>query len=77
MKIVIKETYGGLKTYLNQVFLFDDIIESNKYTNESGNLLSNPDNKTEEDNIDSENPNAAITETENFTQNDPSPKKIL
>ncbi len=49
---MIKETYGGQKTYLNQVFLYDDIVE-NKYTNESVNLITN-ENKTDEENNESE-----------------------
>lgn len=37
LKIVIKETYGGLKTYINQVYLYDEIpeIENKKSINES------------------------------------------
>ena len=36
LKIVIKETYGGLKTYINQVYLYDEIpeIENKKSINE-------------------------------------------
>ena len=75
MKIVIKETYGGQKTYLNQVFLFDDIIE-NKFTNESVNLLSN-ENRTEEDNIDSEPVNALNTESEVYIKNTSPVKKVV
>ena len=77
MKIMIKETFGGTKTYLNQVFLFDDIVENDKkITNESLNLVTN-ENKTEEENIDSE-PIHPINTTEsdhNNFKNDP-PKKI-
>ena len=78
MKILIKETFGGTKTYLNQVFLYDDIVENDKkLTNESVNLLTN-ENKTEEDNLDTE-PIHPINTTESDKdikiKNDP-PKKI-
>ena len=78
MKILIKETFGGTKTYLNQVFLYDDIVENDKkLTNESVNLLTN-ENKTDEDNLDTE-PIHRINTTESDKdikiKNDP-PKKI-
>lgn len=42
MKIVIKETYGGVKTYLNQVYLYEEIpeIENKKSFNESKKSIS-------------------------------------
>ena len=34
LKIVIQETYGGNRTYLNQIFLFDDSVNfNNEYYN--------------------------------------------
>jgi hypothetical protein len=37
MKIVVKETYGGIKTYINQVYLHEDIpeVENKKSINDS------------------------------------------
>lgn len=42
MKIVIKETYGGIKTYINQIYLHEDIPEpeQKKSANDSRKTLS-------------------------------------
>jgi|LauGreDrversion4_2_1035121.scaffolds.fasta_scaffold82732_4 hypothetical protein len=50
MKVVIKETYGGVKTYLNQVYLYEEIpeIENKKSFNESKKSISSNAKQTTE-----------------------------
>ena len=48
MKIVIKETYGGIKTYMNQIYLYEDFpeIENKKSISESKKSFSTNNNKS-------------------------------
>ena len=48
MKIVIKETYGGIKTYMNQIYLHEDFpeIENKKSISEIKKSFSTNNNKS-------------------------------
>lgn len=53
MKVLIKETFGGNRTYLNQVFLCEDLSNSNSITipNKSNNIVQNENRKSESENL--------------------------
>ena len=50
LKLIIKETFGGNRTYINQVFLFDDTIEikSNYFLNDNEEHLEESENEEDE-----------------------------
>ena len=50
LKLIIKETFGGNRTYINQVFLFDDTIEikSNYSLNDNEEHLEESENEEDE-----------------------------
>ena len=64
IKLVIKSTYGGNKTYINQIMLFENTAQEINNNNNNESILNSNNTYQQEINLPEDLSNSQITEEE-------------